>query len=144
MRMPAVAQEGHPLKGSWLGTWTGNKVHGNDVLLVITWDGKNITGDVNPGTDGSFYYASLALSELTAKGHSLLSFYRMAPGQSRFHLMSVPVDAGGLDESWRQQPGTPVYCTDLDAEGVRRALAAAEKERKPEWRAAPDSPGNPA
>ena len=35
------------------------------------------------------------------------------------------VDAGGLDESWRQQPGTPVYGTDLDAEGVRRALAAA-------------------
>ena len=46
-----VAQEGHPLKGSWLGTWTGNKVHGNDVLLVLTWDGKNITGTINPGTD---------------------------------------------------------------------------------------------
>lgn len=31
------------------------------------------------------------------------------------------VDAGGLDESWRQQPGAPVYTTDLDAKGVRRA-----------------------
>lgn len=49
--MPAVAQEGHPLKGSWLGTWSGNKIHGNDVLLVMTWDGKNITGTINPGTD---------------------------------------------------------------------------------------------
>ena len=48
---PALAQEGHPLKGSWLGTWTGNKIHGNDVLLVMTWDGKNITGTINPGTD---------------------------------------------------------------------------------------------
>ncbi len=36
------------------------------------------------------------------------------------------VDAGNLDESWRQQPGTPVYGTDLDAAGVRRALAAGE------------------
>lgn len=45
------------------------------------------------------------------------------------------VDAGGLDESWRQQPDTPVYGTDLDAEGVRRALETASKERKPEWRA---------
>jgi 8-hydroxy-5-deazaflavin:NADPH oxidoreductase len=45
------------------------------------------------------------------------------------------VDAGGLDESWRQQPGTPVYGTDFDAEGVRRALANAEQQRKPEWRA---------
>lgn len=45
------------------------------------------------------------------------------------------VDAGGLDESWRQQPGTPVYATDLDAEGVRRALAEASPERPPEFRA---------
>ena len=47
------------------------------------------------------------------------------------------VDAGGIDESWRQQPGTPVYGADFDAEGVRRALANAIKERKPEWRAKP-------
>ena len=51
------------------------------------------------------------------------------------------VDAGGLDESWRQQPGTPVYATDLDAEGVRRALAEASPKRTQEWRATPDSPG---
>ena len=50
------------------------------------------------------------------------------------------VDAGGLDESWRQQPGTPVYAADFDAAGVRRALAAATPERKPEWRATPTSP----
>jgi hypothetical protein len=47
----AVAQEGHPLKGSWIGTWAGNTVHGNDVLLVLSWDGKAITGTINPGTD---------------------------------------------------------------------------------------------
>jgi predicted dinucleotide-binding enzyme len=52
-----------------------------------------------------------------------------------------PVDAGGLDESWRQQPGTPVYAADFDAAGVRRALAQASPERKPEWRATPKSPG---
>ncbi len=46
-----------------------------------------------------------------------------------------PVDAGGLDESWRQQPGTPVYTTDHNAEGVREALSAAHRERSPEWKA---------
>src|SRR6266498_788224 len=51
------------------------------------------------------------------------------------------VDAGGLEESWRQQPDTPVYATDLDGIGVRRALAKASKERKPEWRATTRSPG---
>jgi predicted dinucleotide-binding enzyme len=45
------------------------------------------------------------------------------------------VDAGGLDDSWRQQPGTPVYARDFDAEGVRRALAEAKPERTAEWRA---------
>jgi predicted dinucleotide-binding enzyme len=46
-----------------------------------------------------------------------------------------PVDAGGLDESWRQQPGTPVYTTDLDADGVRAGLAAASPDRPAELRA---------
>ena len=52
------------------------------------------------------------------------------------------VDAGGLDESWRQQPGSPVYTTDLDADGVRRGLAAASPERTPQWRATAESPGS--
>lgn len=39
------------------------------------------------------------------------------------------VDAGPLAESWRQQPDTPVYGTDHDAAGVRRALAEASPER---------------
>ena len=46
------------------------------------------------------------------------------------------VDAGTIDESWRQQPGTPVYATDHDVEGVKKALSEANNERKPEWKAA--------
>ena len=49
--LPVVAQEGHPLKGSWLGEWQGNEVHGDNVLVILDWDGKNITGMINPGTD---------------------------------------------------------------------------------------------
>jgi predicted dinucleotide-binding enzyme len=52
------------------------------------------------------------------------------------------VDGGGLDESWQQQPGTPVYASDFDAEGVRRALPEANKDRIPEWRATTNSPGS--
>ena len=37
-----------------------------------------------------------------------------------------PVDAGTLSESWRQQPGTPVYDRQLDAAQVRDALHRAE------------------
>lgn len=52
------------------------------------------------------------------------------------------VDAGGLDESWRQQPGTPAYAKDFDADGVRRALSKAKRERTPEWRGTLKSPGS--
>ncbi len=45
-----------------------------------------------------------------------------------------PIDAGTLAESWRQQPGTPVYGTDLDADGVRKALAEASPVRPAELR----------
>ena len=47
-----------------------------------------------------------------------------------------PVDGGPLAESWRQQPGTPVYGADLDAEGAVRALAEAAPERPEAFRAA--------
>jgi len=52
------------------------------------------------------------------------------------------VDAGPLDESWRQQPDTPVYGTNLDAERLKQALQQASPEREPKWRATPNSPGN--
>jgi predicted dinucleotide-binding enzyme len=50
-----------------------------------------------------------------------------------------PIDAGGLDDSWKQQPETPVYGTDLDADGVRRGLADAKPDRPPNFRASKGS-----
>jgi hypothetical protein len=48
---PAVAQEGHPVKGSWIGKWEKNQALGDDVIVVLNWDGDKITGMINPGTD---------------------------------------------------------------------------------------------
>ncbi|MER6540274.1 NAD(P)-binding domain-containing protein [Streptomyces sp900105755] len=44
------------------------------------------------------------------------------------------VDNGGIDDSWRQQPGTPVYGLRANAEGVRKALAQASPERPENFR----------
>lgn len=41
------------------------------------------------------------------------------------------IDAGPLAESWRQQPGTPAYCTELTAPELRAALGRAVKSRSP-------------
>jgi predicted dinucleotide-binding enzyme len=46
-----------------------------------------------------------------------------------------PVDAGTLAESWRQEPGRPVYGLDGDIEATVAALAAASPERGPDFRA---------
>jgi hypothetical protein len=44
-----LAQEGHPLVGTWHGEWGPSAAHRNDVTLVLEWDGKNIIGLINPG-----------------------------------------------------------------------------------------------
>ena len=46
-----------------------------------------------------------------------------------------PVDAGNLDNCWRQQTGTPAYCKDLEVAELRRALAEAVRSRIGEYRA---------
>ncbi|MHC8306229.1 NADPH-dependent F420 reductase [Pseudomonas sp. PB3P13] len=45
-----------------------------------------------------------------------------------------PFDAGSLEDSWRQQPGAPAYCTDLKINEIQAALVAAEKDRLPKRR----------
>jgi len=50
--LTAWAQFGHPLKGSWSGDWGASKESRHRVLLDLHWDGKAITGTINPGTDG--------------------------------------------------------------------------------------------
>ena len=46
---PALAQFGHPLKGTWSGDWGPTKDNRTRVLLELHWDGKAITGTINPG-----------------------------------------------------------------------------------------------
>lgn len=40
-----------------------------------------------------------------------------------------PIDAGTLATSWRQQPGTPAYCTELNASDLMGALERADRSR---------------
>lgn len=47
--VPAAAQEGHPLTGTWHGSWGPTAAERTDLTFVMEWDGKNITGIINPG-----------------------------------------------------------------------------------------------
>ncbi len=48
------------------------------------------------------------------------------------------VEAGPLAQSWRQQPGTPVYGAVANVPEVLRLLGDASPERTAEWRAEPE------
>ena len=45
----AVAQYGHPLKGSWSGDWGPSAEDRRRLLLLLDWDGNAVTGTINPG-----------------------------------------------------------------------------------------------
>jgi hypothetical protein len=51
--LAALAQEGHPLSGTWSGNWGPNATQRTEVTFVLNWDGKNVTGLMNPGPDSS-------------------------------------------------------------------------------------------
>jgi hypothetical protein len=41
----------------------------------------------------------------------------------------APFDAGKLADSWRQQPATPAYCTELTLDELGPALQAVGREK---------------
>jgi predicted dinucleotide-binding enzyme len=53
------------------------------------------------------------------------------------------LDAGSLADSWRQQPGSPAYCRDLDAAGLEAALAQADASQIARYRATADEAARP-
>jgi hypothetical protein len=45
------AQEGHPLTGTWAGDWGPAGAPRTHITIVMNWDGKAVTGVINPGPD---------------------------------------------------------------------------------------------
>ena len=55
MAMPVFSQEGYPLTGSWSGDWgtSAKEADRRQTTLVLNWDGKVVTGIVDPGPDSA-------------------------------------------------------------------------------------------
>jgi hypothetical protein len=49
----ASAQEGFPLDGTWRGETVASDGTHRTIVLIMQWDGKQITGTVNPGPQGT-------------------------------------------------------------------------------------------
>lgn len=62
--MSGAAQEGHPLTGTWSGDWGPSASQRTHITMVMAWDGKTITGTINPGPD-AIQVSAIALEVTT-------------------------------------------------------------------------------
>jgi hypothetical protein len=60
---PDFAQQGHPLTGTWNGDWGPNPTQRVQVTIVMTWDGKEVKGVINPGPDSSAAVVSVDVTK---------------------------------------------------------------------------------
>jgi hypothetical protein len=94
--LPAIAfaQFGHPLKGQWSGEW-GPKASPSRLLLDIAWDGKQLTGTINPGTDseGTFKTVTIDYSAVT-------SWKVRIDGEVKEAGKTVPVRVTAHSKTW--------------------------------------------
>ncbi|MEV0685283.1 NAD(P)-binding domain-containing protein [Nocardia sp. NPDC050378] len=80
-----------------------NNIAAPDLKKKGTPDRGNRVGLLVSGPDGDAKHAVFALVD---------------------QLGFEPVDGGPLEESWRQQPGTPAYCKDLDPDSLKASWIA--------------------
>ncbi len=93
-------------------------------------------------TYNSILYRSLANSGLAKGSLSRVALPISGDDKQSKELVSILVndsgfdslDYGSLQDSWRQQPGSPVYCTDLTITQLKKSLERARKDLLPERR----------
>jgi predicted dinucleotide-binding enzyme len=118
----AAIEEGMP-ESVWVQNLLGHPV----IKVFNTIAAKNLLNEGHPRGEAGRWALPVAGDDLAAKAKVMALVDALG---------FDPVDAGGLDESWRQQPGSPVYVRLLTADEVRQALAQANPERPAEFRAA--------
>jgi hypothetical protein len=93
--LPAVAsaQFGHPLKGQWSGEW-GPKDNPSRLLLDIHWDGKELTGRINPGTPGE-----ATLKKITIDYSAVTSWKVQIEAEGKDGGKVVPIRVDGTLEN---------------------------------------------
>jgi len=91
----AFAQEGHPVKGTWVGDWSPSPTQRNHVVVFMDYDGKNITGVVNPGPNA----VPITLARLDITPGGTPSAERGAPPPAlpvfKVHIEAAAKDAKG-------------------------------------------------
>ena len=64
---PIFAQQGHPLTGTWNGDWGASPTQRTQLTMVMTWDGKEVKGVINPGPDSASTIVTVDVSNWTVR-----------------------------------------------------------------------------
>jgi predicted dinucleotide-binding enzyme len=112
-------------QGQVEGLWVAEQLGRPIIRFLNNLLAETITdGGTPPGTPGRI---AVALAGDDARAKQVLSTLCNDIGFDA-------VDAGSLADSWRQQPGTPAYCTELTVPELTEALALANKDVSPQER----------
>ena len=98
MACPAFAQQPNPLTGTWKGDWGPSPRDRNQVTVTLKWDGKALTGTVNPDLDP----VQIQKATFDAKTGAI-HMEAMTPGRggSTYHyVIDGKLDKGTMMGSW--------------------------------------------
>src|SRR6266850_5051948 len=93
----SVFAQGDPLSGTWTGDWGPSPGDRNPVTVQLKWDGKALTGTVNPGSDA----ITLQKSTFDAKTGAIHMEADAKRGPTTIHyVIDGKVDKGAMSGSW--------------------------------------------
>ena len=94
----AINAADDPLSGTWVGDWGPSEWDRNQVTVELKWDGKNLTGTVNPGPNA----VELKKATFDAKS-SAIHFEADATdrrGNQIHYIISGKLEKGTMTGSW--------------------------------------------
>ena len=93
----ALAQEGHPLTGTWHGEWSPTPAQHTRLVMFMKWDTKNVVGSINPGPK------SIPLTVATLDAEKWTVHFEGDTKDQAGNPIHIAAD-GKLDNIWVLQP----------------------------------------
>jgi hypothetical protein len=92
-----LAQGADPLSGTWTGDWGPTATHRNPVTVQLKWDGKVLSGVVNPGP-GAITLQKTSFDAKTGAVH--LEADAMAQGSKVHYVIDGKLEKNTMTGSW--------------------------------------------
>ena len=86
-----------PLSGTWTGDWGPTPTHRNSVTVDLKWDGRTVTGTVNPGPN-ALGFTKTSFDVKTGALH--LEVDVLSAGNKAHYVINGMVEDGTLIGTW--------------------------------------------